>query len=147
MKKEEFAFFWELNIEEFVLEERQKQDENREIDENDALLLAHIKEYCQEIKTVIKEVSSKNFCDSVRRIFTLDAKISYYLFFLIYDCATDVETLEKNSERDAIRDYYETNDIFDNLDLDKHKAINCIRCPEQTSHFFFDEVQEDARFR
>ncbi|EOL45541.1 hypothetical protein RV11_GL000019 [Enterococcus phoeniculicola] len=147
MEKEEFTFFWELNIEEFILEERQKQDESRAIDENDALLITHIYEYCREIKTVIKEVSPENFSDSAKKIFTLDAKISYYLFFLIYDCVVDAETLEKNSDRDAIRDYYETNDIFENLDLDKHKAINCVRYPEQVKRCIFDEVQEDTRFR
>ncbi len=73
--------------------------------------------------TIHRHIDGNNFKQTLFYLIKLDAKISSYLFFLIYDEFMDYRKLERLVEKDSLEDYYEG--LAFSEKLNNYKLINC----------------------
>lgn len=100
-------FFWEISdLSCFVESERLSNGNNNILNEHDKVVINRVKSLCEEAKEAINHIDGSSFKQTLLYLIKLDAKISGYLFFLIYDEFIDYQRLDQFVERDSLEDYY-----------------------------------------
>lgn len=117
-------FFGEISdLNCFVESERLSNGNNNALNEYDKVVIDRVKSLCEEARESISHIDGNNFKQTLFYLIKLDAKISSYLFFLIYDEFMDYRKLERLVEKDSLEDYYEG--LAFSEKLNNYKLINC----------------------
>ena len=113
-------FFWEItDLSCFVESERLSNGNNSILNEYDKVVINRVKNLCEEAKESINHINDSNFKQTLLHLIKLDAKISSYLFFLIYNEFIDYQRLDQFVERDSLADYYVGLTFQENLNIYK----------------------------
>lgn len=113
-------FFWEItDLSCFVESERLSNGNNSILNDYDKVVINRVKSLCEEAKEAINHIDGSNFKQTLLHLIKLDAKISSYLFFLIYNEFIDYQRLDQFVEMDSLDDYYVGLTFQENLNIYK----------------------------
>ena len=100
-------FYWDIpDLTLFIKNERIKNNNRKDLNSDDFVIVYEIKNLCYEAKNIINRISESEFKQSIISLIELDSKISSYLFFLIYSDFLDYSKIHEIVKKDAVSDYY-----------------------------------------